>query len=64
MSLEALSDDSITLYYDQIRRLADDDRRHTKHFTVSPSIRLRAEKLREEMVRRRLRYTPIVWPTS
>jgi 23S rRNA A2030 N6-methylase RlmJ len=63
MSLENLSDENVARYYDQIRRLADEDRAHKRHFTASPSIRERAERLRDEMTRRRLHHSPINWPS-
>jgi len=49
MSLEKISDESVINYYESIRKQADADRTHKHHFTASPSVRVRAEKLREEM---------------
>lgn len=62
MGFEYLSDQSIIRYYDEIRKLADDDRQAKRRFTDSPSVRQRAEALREEMNRRKLRHLPIRWP--
>ena len=63
MSLEKLSDESVERYYESIRQQAEADRAHKHHFTASPTVRERAEKLREEMVRRRLQHSPINWPS-
>jgi hypothetical protein len=63
MSLEKIPDESVLLYYESIRQQADADRGYKYHLTASPSIRERAEKLREEMVRRKLQHSPIRWPT-
>ena len=63
MSLEKISDDSVMNYYESIRKQADADRAHKHHFTASLSVRDRAEKLREEMIRRRLQHSPINWPS-
>ena len=63
MSFENLSDESVRRYYDSIWKQAEADRTHEVHFTASPTIRQRAEKLREEMTRRRLQHSPINWPS-
>lgn len=57
MSFQRISDESLTLYYESIRRQADADRGHKHHFTASSSVRDRAEKLREELDRRKLQYS-------
>ena len=63
MSFELLSDESVKHYYESIRQQADADRGHKHPLTASPSIRERAEKLREEMIKRRLQHSPINWPS-
>jgi len=63
MSFERISDESLTRYYDSIRQQAEEDRRHKHHFTASPSVRERADKLRQEMIKRRLQHSPINWPS-
>jgi hypothetical protein len=63
MSLEKLSDESLTRYYESIRQQAEADRAHRHHFTASPALRERAEQLRDEMERRRLQHSPIWWPS-
>ena len=62
VSLERVSDDAIVRYYESIRQQADADRKHKHHFTASPSVRERADKLREQMIKRRLHHSPINWP--
>jgi len=64
MSLERLSDESVVRYYESIRQQAEADRSNKHHFTASPTVRGRAEKLREEMTRRRLQHSPIDWPSA
>jgi hypothetical protein len=63
MSFEDLSDESVARYYESIRKQAEADRAHKVHFTASLTIRQRAEKLRQEMTRRRLQHSPINWPS-
>ena len=63
MSVENLSDESIARYYDSIRQQVEADQKHKSHFADGPKVRERAEKLREEMVRRRLQHSPINWPS-
>jgi hypothetical protein len=62
MSFEKLSDESVAHYYESIRQQAEADRAHKHHLTASPTVRERAEKLREEMIRRKLQHSPIRWP--
>ena len=52
MSFERISDESVARFYESIRQQADADLKHEHHFTASPSIRERAERLREEMIKR------------
>ena len=63
MSFERISDESIARYYESIRQQAEADRKHKEHFAASPKVRERAEKLREEMIKRRLQHSPINWPS-
>jgi hypothetical protein len=63
MSFDKLSDESVTRYFESIRQQADADRSNKYHFTSSASVRERAEKLRDEMIRRRLQHSPIRWPS-
>jgi hypothetical protein len=63
MSLEKLNDESVERYYESIRKQADADRKYKYPLTASPSVRERAEALRQEMVRRKLQHSPINWPS-
>ena len=63
MSLENLSDESVERYYESIRQQAEADRVHKCNFAANPTVRERAEKLREEIIRRKLQHSPIWWPT-
>ena len=60
MSFENPFDESLARYYESIRRQAEADRAHKAHFIASPTIRERAEKLREEMTRRKLQNPPSI----
>ena len=63
MNFERISDESVARYYESIRQQAEVDRQHKHHFTASPSVRERADQLRQEMIRRRLQYPPVNWPS-
>ena len=63
MSLENISDESLALYYENIRQQAEADRAYKHHLTANPTVRQRADSLREEMIRRRLQHSPIDWPS-
>ena len=61
MALTDLGDESLLRLYDSIRTEVDADRMQMHKFTSGESVRLRAEQLRSEIVRRRLPYTAIEW---
>ena len=57
-----LSDQSVLRLYESIRHQVEADKAlGTKYRLVGRAARDRAEKLREELVRREMRFTPIVW---
>ncbi len=57
-----LSDQSVLRLYESIRHQVDADKAlGTKYRLVGRAARERAEKLREELTRRELKFTPIVW---
>jgi hypothetical protein len=63
MSLDKLSDDYVLRLYDSIRsEVARDDR--VPQPLMGTMARQRAEQLREELERRRLRFTAINWPSK
>ena len=60
--LRRLTDESIRRLYNSIReQVAQDARSGSPHRFMGDTARQRAERLREEMDRRRLKFTPIVW---
>ncbi len=62
MSLERLSDESIAHMYDSIRNEIAADRR-VRYPLMGETARQRAEELVAEMIRRRMNFTPIDWPS-
>jgi hypothetical protein len=60
--LGASHDLSLLTFYESIRRQVDADRRlGGRHRFVGPHAKKYAERLREEMDRRKLRFVPIDW---
>jgi hypothetical protein len=61
-NLQELSDEGILLLYDNIREQASADiRARSRHRLLGETAKKQAERLREELDRRRLDYSPIVW---
>ena len=58
-----MPDERLVIFYESIRKQADADRQHRHHFTSSPTIRQYAERLRGEIVKRKLQHSPIDWPS-
>jgi hypothetical protein len=61
MNFFKTNDQSLLAYYENIRRQVDADR-SVKIPVMGQSVREYAERLREEMNRRRFRFNPIDWP--
>jgi len=64
MSFSNLKDESLERFYEGIRREVDADpasARSGHFFAASDSVKNYASALREEMDRRRMRFTPIDW---
>lgn len=62
MSFSNTKDDSLLVFYESIRRQVEADMHSGGRYRfVGESARQYAERLREEMNRRRLRFTPIDW---
>ena len=60
--IQSLTDDSVRTLYDNIRQqVAEDARLGGHHRFVGQAAKERAERLREEMTRRRLKFSPIEW---
>ena len=63
MALQDLTDESILKLYESIRQqVAADVRLGSKHRLLGETAKQQAERLREELERRRLSFTPIDWP--
>ena len=65
MDLSNSNDQSLLAYYESIRRqVAAANRLGGRHRLAGTRIRQYAEKLKDEIVRRRLTFTPIDWTSS
>jgi predicted helicase len=63
MTFENASDESLLQFYESVRRQVDADKQAGGRYRfVGEYAKQYAEKLRKEMDRRGLKYTPIVWP--
>jgi hypothetical protein len=61
MSLQPLSDHSVTVLYENIKQQIEADRPYKYRLTMTSLVKERAEELRNEMMRRRLPHLPIDW---
>jgi hypothetical protein len=61
MNFANTKDESLLTFYESVRRQVEADR-HGKYKFAGKSAKEYAERLREEMDRRRLRFKPIDWP--
>jgi hypothetical protein len=60
--LQGLTDDSIRRLYNNIRdQVAKDAQSRSSHRFMGDTAKKQAERLREEMDRRRVKFTPIEW---
>jgi hypothetical protein len=62
MSASNMSDDSLLLFHENIRKQVEIDHQSKFAFVSGPTVREYAETLRDEMTRRRLSFSPIAWP--
>ena len=63
LSLERLSDESVRILYESMRRqIAEDISSGVPERLNGDAAKQREEQLREEMDRRHMRFTPIDWP--
>lgn len=62
MSLETMPDESLMRYYENVQQQVEADRVHKHRLTAGPTVRQYADKLRDEMIQRRLQHVPILWP--
>ena len=62
LSLERLSDESVRILYESMRRqIAEDISSGVPERLMDDAAKQREEQLREEMDRRHMRFTPIDW---
>jgi hypothetical protein len=63
MAIEDLRDESVLKLYESIRQQVSADRHAgNKYSLLGETAKQQAQRLREELDRRRLRFTPIDWP--
>jgi hypothetical protein len=63
MNFSGLKDDSLLLLYENVREQVEEDNRLGGRYRFAgEGVKQYAESLREEMERRRMRFTPIIWP--
>jgi hypothetical protein len=63
MALQDLSDESILKLYESIRQqVSADIEAGGKYHLLGDTAKDQAQRLRDELERRRLRFTPIDWP--
>jgi hypothetical protein len=63
VSVEYMPDERLTHFYESIRQQVEADRR-SKYQFMGLNVREYADKLRSEMIKRRLRHDAIDWPIS
>ena len=63
MSVERMPDKRLTQFYENIRQQVDADRAHKHQFMANQTVRQYADQLRSEMIKRRLKHSPINWPS-
>ena len=63
MNFSQTKADRLLAFYEGVRRQVDLDRQASGRYRLAgDGVKQYAEKLREEMERRRLRFVPIEWP--
>jgi hypothetical protein len=62
MSIEKMPDERVKIFYENIRQQVEAERDLKYRLMSSRSIRQYADQLRDELIKRRLRHTPIDWP--
>jgi hypothetical protein len=56
-----MPDERLAHYYKHIRQQVEADRAYKHRFMANPTVRQDADKLQTEMVKRRLKHSPIEW---
>ena len=57
-----MPDERVKIFYENIRQQAAAERELKHCFLSGRTVRQYADQLRDELVKRRLQYTPIEWP--
>ena len=63
MSVEHMPDERLADFYENIRQQVEADRANKHQFMANSTVRQYADRLRSEMVKRRLNHSPIEWPS-
>jgi hypothetical protein len=62
MNLSSTKDENLIVYYENVRRQVQADlKAGGRYRLIGEGVKQYADKLRDEMDRRRLRFTPIDW---
>jgi len=62
MNFSSSKDERLLAFYENVRRQVEMDMRSGSHYRFAgEGVKKYADKLREEMERRRLQFTPIEW---
>jgi hypothetical protein len=64
MSVEHMPDERLTRFYENIRRQVEADQVYKHQFMAGPTVRHYADSLRSELIKRRLKHSPIEWPSQ
>ena len=62
MSVEHMPDQRLAHYYENIRQQVEAVRSCKYKFMTNPTVHQYAGQLRSEMIKRRLKHSPIEWP--
>jgi hypothetical protein len=63
MSIEHMPDERLVHFYENVRQQVEADRANKQQFMANPTVRQYADRLQNEMVKRRLDHSPIEWPS-
>jgi hypothetical protein len=64
LSVEHMPDERLITFYESVRQQVEADRPNKHQFATGPAVHEYAERLRSEMVRRRLSHAAIEWPAE
>jgi len=63
MSVEHMPDERLAHVYENSRQQVEADQANKHQFMANPTVRQYADRLRSEMIKRRLSHSPIDWPS-